>query len=556
MTPLRKSNCANQSRWISAAGSGLLFGLGWVPLPFPFLLFFGFIPLLVVENNLAGRQDQRSAWGMAKYAYSGFLLWNLITAWWIYETSITAALLAILANAALMTVTFLLFHKTKERLGDRLGYVSFPCYWISFEYFHFHWEGGLPWLTLGNGFARFPEFVQWYEFTGVFGGSVFILGINLLIFLLFKGHSTKSFSSERAKRYDLLYRSGLTAIAILLPAVFSLTIYASYQDKGEVKKVVVVQPNIDPHHEKFENHGAYQHFDKMLRMTLNTATPETDFIIWPETALIFKIWLHEMESQEAIKTLRRYTQMRPKTRLVTGIFAYEHYDSPECSPTARKYDKGFYDVYNTAIQIDSGQVISYYHKAKLVPGFESVPYASQFQFLEKIAIRLGGINGSLGKQRESNIFCSGNRDCIAPVICYESIYGEYITNHIKKGAQAIFILTNDGWWGKTPGHRQHLHYASLRAIETRRTIARCANTGISCIITQRGDIKQATRYDEEIAFSGFIKMNQEITLYVRQGDYLAKLAVLGTLFFFIAYLLGSLRILFLKFMWNAQGTGL
>jgi apolipoprotein N-acyltransferase len=197
-------------------------------------------------------------------------------------------------------------------------------------------------------------------------------------------------------------------------------------------------------------------------------------------------------------------------------------------------------VYNTAIQIDSGQVISYYHKAKLVPGFEIVPYVSRFQFLEKTAIQIGGISGSLGKQKELNIFCRGNRDCIAPVICYESIYGEYITNHIKKGAQAIFILTNDGWWGKTPGHLQHLYYASIRAIETRRSIARCANTGISCIITQRGDIKQATRNGEEMAFSGFIRMNQETTFYVRHGDYLAKLAVLGTIFFFTAYLLSLL----------------
>jgi apolipoprotein N-acyltransferase len=522
---------AYQSKWILAAGTGFLLGLSWVPLPFPFFLFGAFVPLLSIEHDLAQHHSRRTVWVMAKYAYLGFLLWNLFAGWWVYKTSMPAAFLAILLNAALMTIPFLLFHKTKQLLGGILGYISLPCYWISFEYFHYHCEAGLPWLTLGNGFARFPELVQWYEYTGVFGGSVFILVINLLIFLIFKGRAAKPFSSERAKRTDLFYKSGLVAASILLPAVSSLALYATYEEKGERKHVVIIQPNIDPYTEKFQDHAAHQHFNKMLRMTLNEATPQTDFILWPETALAFPNWLHAMASNAAIKTLQRYVEQRPNTRLIIGSFVYEHYDRANGSTTARKYEGGFYDIYNTVIHIDSSRAISYYYKSKLVPGFETVPYASRFKFLEKLAIQLKGINGSLGKQKELNIFRRGNADGVAPVICYESIYGEYITQQIKQGAQAIFILTNDGWWDKTPGHRQHLHYASLRAIETRRSIARCANTGISCIITQRGEIKQATAYDEETAFSSSIRMNQQMTFYVRYGDYLAKPAVLGTLFF-------------------------
>ena len=108
---------------------------------------------------------------------------------------------------------------------------------------------------------------------------------------------------------------------------------------------------------------------------------------------------------------------------------------------------------------------------------------------------------------------------MAPVICYESVYGEYSTGYIKKGAQAIFIMTNDGWWDNTAGHRQHLYFASLRAIEARRAIARSANTGISAFVNQRGDILQPTRYDEPIAIKTQYSFQRRHYLLCAMGRY-------------------------------------
>src|SRR5574343_444659 len=71
---------------------------------------------------------------------------------------------------------------------------------------------------------------------------------------------------------------------------------------------------------------------------------------------------------------------------------------------------------------------------------------------------------------------------LAPAVCYESVYGDFMAKYIRSGAEVICIITNDGWWGNTPGHRQHLAYAKLRAIETRKQIIRSANTGISCFV--------------------------------------------------------------------------
>ena len=124
-----------------------------------------------------------------------------------------------------------------------------------------------------------------------------------------------------------------------------------------------------------------------------------------------------------------------------------------------------------------------------------MPFASILKPLEKFALDMGGSIGSLGVQEESSVFESSIHDIVvAPVICYESIYGEYVSSYILKGAQLIFIMTNDGWWEDTPGYHQLLAYARLRAIENRRSIARSANTGISCFINQRGDILQRTEW--------------------------------------------------------------
>jgi apolipoprotein N-acyltransferase len=117
------------------------------------------------------------------------------------------------------------------------------------------------------------------------------------------------------------------------------------------------------------------------------------------------------------------------------------------------------------------------------------------------------------------------------VICYESIYGDFVREYILNGADLIFIITNDGWWDDTPGYRQHLLYGRLRAIEMRRSIARSANTGISCFINQRGDILQKTGWWNKTAIKGTLNKNEEITFYARTGD------TIGRVFSFLAVFL-------------------
>jgi apolipoprotein N-acyltransferase len=154
-----------------------------------------------------------------------------------------------------------------------------------------------------------------------------------------------------------------------------------------------------------------------------------------------------------------------------------------------------------------------------------LPYPQYLGFLSDLAIDLGGAAGSLGTQKERSVFKNNiNKAKVAPVICYESIYGEFVTDYIKKGANIIFVITNDGWWGDTPGYRQHLSFSKLRAIENRRSIARSANTGISCFINQRGDILQKTQYWEKDVIKGKINLNNKITYYTIHGDFIGRIS--------------------------------
>ena len=159
----------------------------------------------------------------------------------------------------------------------------------------------------------------------------------------------------------------------------------------------------------------------------------------------------------------------------------------------REVDKYYY-AHNTAMYFDTSDIIQFYHKSKLTAGVEMMPSWSFLRPLEKFAIDLGGTVGTLKTDAVRRPFISKDSLKVATIICYESVYGEFVTEFVKKGAELIFIITNDGWWGNTPGHKQHFIYSKLRAIETRRSIARSANTGISCFINQRGDVFQKTEY--------------------------------------------------------------
>jgi apolipoprotein N-acyltransferase len=160
----------------------------------------------------------------------------------------------------------------------------------------------------------------------------------------------------------------------------------------------------------------------------------------------------------------------------------------------------------------------------LVPGVETLPWF--LKFLGRWFDKFGGTTAGYAKQKERTVLPEKNGFKIAPSICYESIYGEFMSRYIRKGANIIVIITNDGWWKKTPGHKQHMHYARLRAIETRTWVVRSANTGISCFIDPNGRVINARPYNTSAAIKLAIEPGEPQTFFVRYGDLLSKIAAL------------------------------
>jgi apolipoprotein N-acyltransferase len=500
--------------------SALLLSLPWYENFSGVLLLVALVPLLVVERDFA--VNRRT--GFWKYAGLCLLLWNVATTWWICNATLFGMVAAVIGNSAQMLLVVWLFHLIKRKAGSAVGYASLVALWITWEWFYFDAEITWPWLTLGNGFAKDVALVQWYEYTGVLGGSLWVLLCNLLAFFILQRQPF----GRRRLRAAAAAKAAL-AVLVVAPCACSLARFYTYREAENPCRVAILQPNIDPFNDKFGGLSPQEQLDIIVAQAESAATPGVDYVIAPETALEGSLWENSLEQNRVMLRLKNFCAQRPGLSVITGAITYYLFgESEEAPPTARamKGSDRRYEVYNTALQVDSGDRVQRYHKSKLVVGVEMLPYPKYLnKLIARFAINLGGTSGGLGTQKERVAFTSGGGKFRAGVaICYESIFGQFYTEYVKKGANVMMIITNDGWWRNTPGHRQHLRYASLRAIETRRSIARSANTGISAIINQRGEIVQRTPWWVRTTLSGSINANEHITPYVKYGDVIGRVA--------------------------------
>src|SRR5699024_3021448 len=233
--------------------------LAWPTYGVPFLLFFAFVPLLYVEFNIRLKREKRQGWQVFGLAYLSFLIWNSISTYWLYFSTPAGAIFAILANTLLMALVFLVYHKLAKRTNFTVSAVFLTCLWMCFEYLHLHWQFSWPWLNLGNGFSEYPQWIQWYEYTGTFGGTLWVWVVNLTVFktlLLFSQHRQK----------NILYRGLLKSVLLIgIPIGISYLIWSNYSSESsqETINVLALQPNINPYTEKYNTN------DVKIGMLLN-----------------------------------------------------------------------------------------------------------------------------------------------------------------------------------------------------------------------------------------------------------------------------------------------
>jgi len=500
--------------------SGVLLSIAWPARGFPGFLFVGLIPLLYIEDHIALRRGKFFRFSPMLYSYPAFFTWNLLTTWWIVNSTTIGAVMAIVINAFFMSAVFQAFHFSKKHLKSAAsGYAALIVYWISFEYLHLNWNLNWPWLNLGNGFASFHHWVQWYEYTGAIGGTLWVLVANILGYKLMM-----DLKRPIIGHWSLVIGFSLW---ILIPIGISYIIYHNYKEEPRPVNIVVVQPNFDPYSEQYVLPPA-EVLARIMQLGGPMLDSATRFLVAPESAIQEDMWENNLKTFYTLPALKEYVAKYPNLNIIVGGSTFRYYEPGQTVPyTARKFKDAdqYYDAYNAAILVNALDSLQLYHKSKLTPGVETLPSFKGFKWLERYAIDLGGTVGSLGTDEIRKVYRTVNTVPASAVICYESVFGEFFGEFVKNGAEVMFIITNDGWWGNTGGYRQHFSFASLRAIETRRAIARSANTGISAFIDQRGDDLQETAYWQPAAIKGAVNANSRITFYTRNGDYLARMSV-------------------------------
>lgn len=481
-------------------GSTLL-SLGWPTNKLGFLLFFGFIPFFELVNYSLNNGMRRIV--LFLYLYLGFFIWNLGTTWWVWIADETGATMAFVLNSLFMTIPFLLYHFVKKGVNSVVASLAFISFWLAFEFLHLNWDLSWPWLTLGNGLAEMPSWVQWYEYTGVLGGSVYILVVNITLYRLFTNRG-------------LLLTNFFTVVFLAIAPFIVPVTEIEDLNIAEKKEVVIIQPNVDIE-TKFDDSKHEETFLELIELTEQAITPQTSYVFWPETAI--QGWIKESSatSNESVQKLKRFVQKHSYVNLITGIESFEQTNvAQQKSSTKWNENLGYYETYNTALLINK-DTMAFYHKSKLVPGAELTPFSGVVSPL----IQLMNFP-HMGNYTISD--SSFNFYDATPLICYESIYGDYVGEFIQKGAGFLSTITNDVWWENTDGHRQHFTYARLRAIENRKQVLQCANTGISGIFDAEGMLISKTEFDEKTIVKAVIPINYEITFYAKHGDYIGRVA--------------------------------
>lgn len=491
------------SKWALTLGTGLLLGLSWPPFPLPFLVFPAFLLLFRLVDLC---YSSRAA---ALWSYPAFVIWNIITTYWLVMATAAGGIAAILANAAVMTIPVLGIHLAQKHLS-RSWHIALvqTSFWISYEYLHHLWDLAWPWLAVGNAWSNVPQLVQYISVTGYLGISFWVLFTSALGYQALK-------TASRPTGFIA------TLVAILFPLFSLLQLQLLHAESEESLEVAVVQPNFDSYQDYGGFPTARQSLELMIHLTDSVSTDRTALAVWPENGLYPNVASRKVNNPATnnIKPTLKAKSGDWNTTIIAGTRYYEYFP-PDSTPPLPKYSGDTpYLTYNAALAFQPDSTMEIYRKYNLVPIVERVPFV---HFLN--AIDIGDwvdwtSNQGFGKGYEPDQFQIASTKTPA-LICYDSVFPGWVREFISRGAGFITIITNDGWWGNTSGHEQHFAYARLRAVEFRRWIVRSANNGISGIIAPDGSIKVETAYWTRTAFRYQVPVLRQQTLYARFGDWL------------------------------------
>jgi apolipoprotein N-acyltransferase len=515
-----------------AVASGILLGFSFPPSPFYSLAYVAFIPLFFLFTRI------KSFFQIARYSYLFLFIFHLITVYWTGGFVVgkdiwmmTAGVSVIVIHPILFLPIILLAFAVKNKLGLVPGLVAFALFWTSFEYLHSLGEYSFPWLTLGNSQAYDLQRIQIIEYTSVYGLTLLIFAFNIIAFLVIV--------NQTSGKWKLQSKQVLSYLSVLAVLYFGTALYGTYvgnkesvESKNKIS-VGILQPNFDPWDkwggsigDKWESY--FRQLKYYFDETRQLSKFKPDIIVWPETAIPFHILLPRYSLYRSDLLSLADTL---KLSIFTGLPTAEYFDSLHAPATAERIQssKLYVESYNSAVLIQPNRIIGQIHKKSiLVPFAERIPYAETFRFLIEPLKWNVGIS-SWGKGEDTAVYelslKDGRQIKFSGMICYESVYPNYVREFVKRGAEFLVIITNDSWWGNTSGAYQHASFASLRAVETRRWVVQCANGGISLIVDPTGKRQTTTDLYTRTKFIADISSLSDKTFYVQYGDVVAQLCL-------------------------------
>ena len=484
----------HRRRWPAAVASGALLALAFPshpdhPLAWLFAPLWGHLALVPLLCTLKGRGFKG---GFANGWVAG-AVWNLLCLYWVAHTQGGGP--AVVAGTALMAAYLGLFPGLctglLAALGARWGHRALwlaPALWTGQEYLLSLGELGFPWLLLGHGQAAWPRLIQHASWTGVFGVTFWVVGLNVLIYL-----------ALTAQRPRLLAPIALCYALPLLHAQFAIA-----AQPAQHIRVGLIQPNITLE-QKWGPRGLENSFAALEHLSRQAAADEPALLVWPETALPCNLARRADCRDRAFALVEELG-----TPLLTG---------------ASDYNLALNEPYNAAFFLTPGTVaMPAYAKMHLVPFGERTPYRDDIPLLRDIDWTQ--LTGDLGPAE----FARGTRRTIfdhpdAPfsvLICFESIFPDLVRRHVAAGAQILVNITNDSWFGRSAGPYQHALINAMRAVENRTAVARAATSGVTLFIDPYGRQRQATELFVPAAAVSDVAVARETTFYTRYGDLFAQ----------------------------------
>ncbi len=489
----------NKDELIAVLSSGFLLYFSYPYYFFGVLSFISLIPMLILFD--------KNGYGFGSGFRVGYwfgLVFNALVIYWIANNILITALVAVAVNGLQYALFWGLYAFVNKKYKN-ISYLLFPFLWVFLEYLREFGSLQFNWTILANTLTYYIPFIQFIEYTGTLSLSFVIVTVNILFFLFRKYRRERTGEIAVAAAVALL--SGL-----MLWSLFLYFLRSSELQNAPSLRVAVIQPNVDP----------WEKWDVgMEKVSMRTLLSETEklkkdslaLVVWPETATPFYLRTRRAYL-DSIFTLLQNSNMH----LLTGSLDYRY--------TGRKEKK--YDIYNSAFFLHtSSEGLQKYDKLKLVPGAEMVPFKNYLGFITKY-IDFGQGDFTPGKRYTVfNVKIPGEKRLsdgirkieksdkvrISAAICFDSIFPDVFRGFVNSGAEIFVIITNDGWFGLTTGPYQHFQIAVLRAIESRRSIIRSANTGISGFIDPLGRRSKMTELEHKCVIKGEIKINEKLSFY-------------------------------------------